>query len=127
MLRPFKEKSVFDAFVETYVSAFVECMAEGCDGGLYQEEIFMLPGAEGVFGGEDLKKFVRFQHGDNDYGYRYGQREDAELQNNPEKLAAALLRCLDTERCDKAHWDAALPHLLGNIRESLRKIVEAKA
>ena len=115
--------SVYKEFAQEYVHDFMEMMVLGCTGGLYGHVISIEEGKEGIFTDRDMKKFVSFQHGGNDYHYAYSDSDDHKLINNHKKLAKALLKLVDTDWYGKDHYTEVAPNLVNNTKQSLNTII----
>ena len=113
--------TVYETFAARYIDRFMEGMVLGISGGLYREEILA---NEGRFGAGDIVKFIRFQHGDNDYHYEFGKISDQELQSQVKETARALLALVDSDWYAKEHYTSVCPGLIFNVRGSLENIIE---
>lgn len=119
------ENTVYSVFASRYFGRFMESLVLGCSGGLYEEEILVKEGEEGTFEKDDIIKFIKFRHGDNDYHYKFGNRDDNELRNNPVKLAEEFLSRIDDDSVwyAKDHYTEVAPNLIKNTKRSLQKII----
>ena len=116
------KRSIYDEFAQEYVGMFMDAMAEGAGGGLYDDSISVRKGHEGRFGAKDVVKFIRFQHGDNDYDHSFSPREDEELRENVSLTAMALLKAVKGDGWDRDNWSPQIPYLEANVVKSLEKI-----
>ncbi len=116
----------FASFANTYIARFMETLVLGTEGGLYNEKIVVEEGKEGIFDHKTIGKFVRFQHGDNDYHYEFGRLDDKLLQSNYKETAKAFLALIDTNWGGKDHYTTIAPHLIKNAKESLQTVINGK-
>ena len=113
--------NIYQEFTNSYLHEFFECVIEGVRGGLYNESIVIEKGKEGEFTEDDIVKFIRFQHGDNDYHNYFSNNDDEMLRNNPKILAETFLSDIDSYI--DIYYLELYPHLKSNIISSLQKII----
>lgn len=70
--------SVYEKFGECYYDSFLDYVFD----------------QNGVFGGENIRAFIRTLHGDNDYEYNFSQDEDDLLMSNVNLVATSLNKAL---------------------------------
>lgn len=104
-------------FAECYIGRFMETMVLGCSGGLYGD---VIEENHGIFELDVVHKFIRFQHGDNDYHYYF---RDDEILDDQRNLCKCFLKLVDSVWCDKEHYTNASPNLIKNTTESFKKII----
>lgn len=115
------KRNIYKEFSNSYLHEFFECIIHGVSGGLYKERIIVEKGKEGKFNKDDIIKFIRFQHGDNDYHNYFSNIDDDLLQKNPHRLAEVFITDIDNYIND--YFSNLYPHLKSNIISSLQKII----
>jgi hypothetical protein len=116
-------RNIYEDFATVYISEFMEMMVTGCTGGLYGDTI---EENAGKFTADDVRKFIRFQHGDNDYTYSFSTPDDDALQNNITETCSAFLKLVETDWGDKRGKDfytKQCPDLISNAIDSFNKII----
>jgi len=114
-------RNVYEDFAGVYISEFMEMMVLGCSGGLYGD---VIAENEGKFTADDVFKFIRFQHGDNDYSSSFSGPENRLLTVNIKETCAALLEQVDHwQGRDREHYTKMCPHLIDNVKGSLKTII----
>lgn len=120
------ERNIYKDFSDAYVDEFVETLANGCSGGLYGDVIEVYDGKEGLlFTEDDIKKFIRFQHGDNDYHDEFSNPEDELLSKNIKLVVKAFLLAIDTNFYGRDFFINEMPHLIPNIKITLTDLVDS--
>ena len=116
-----------EEFAGMYWDQLLEVVAEGCSGGLYGDFIEVEEGQEGVFDASTIQKFIRFQHGDNDYHSDFSNREEDALTspNGIKELAEAFLKMVNMPAAKEEHYVGVFPHIIDNMKESLNRIIES--
>lgn len=114
-------RNVYEDFAGMFISDLLGIMESGCQGGLYGD---VIKANEGKFTLSDIKKFIRFQHGDRDFTQDFSIPELDLLNNNPTNLCQALLKHVDDDWHGKDYLEEVCPDLIKNAKESLLKIIE---
>lgn len=118
------KRNIYKDFTQMYIDDFIETLANGCRGGLYNEVIEVYEGKEGLFKESDIKKFIRFQHG-GDYHHIFSDIDDEMLTDNLKLVAKEFLVAIDTDSSSKEFFDVEIPHLIPNIKKTLTNFIKS--
>jgi len=116
-------RNIYEDFATIYIPEFMEMMVTGCTGGLYGD---IIEENAGKFTADDVQKFIRFQHGDNDYTYSFSTHDDDSLQKNITETCSAFLELVNTDwgsKKTKDYYAKECPDLIPNAIDSFNKII----